>query len=242
MISTNKDIVIVIQHSLDVPIGLLGEFFEQEHIQYNIIRIWLGEKLPDPKEECKAIVSLGGVMGAYDIEEFPWLIEEKNWLVENIQLHRPVLGICLGCQLLADALGGKAYLAPKIEVGFVEIVLNDKGKRDPMMSAFHNPVLLCHGDTWDLPPNSELLAESKTYPQAFRHKTAVGVQFHPEATIDQVQKWLPRVKRVCKPERYPTPEGIDDVGIIEKARQLQSDTKKVAFELFKAWVNTWPIN
>ena len=96
-------------------------------------------------------------MGAYDEDEFPFLIDEKNYLVASTLANRPILGICLGCQLLADgkihvrdgvfsytivALGGKAYRAPKIEVGFPEITLTTEGKSDPVFSKFKVDMIL----------------------------------------------------------------------------------------------------
>ena len=120
------------------------------------------------------IVSLGGLMGAYEDERYPWLRAEKRLLADAVSADVPVLGLCLGCQMLADALGGRAYRAPTPELGMLEVDLTDAGRVDPVLRHLDVPVPVWHSDTWELPPGGELLASTPAHPHAFRLGSGVG--------------------------------------------------------------------
>ena len=110
-------------------------------------------------------IILGGHMGAYDTEEFPYLTSEKKWLRKVIPLGTKILGICLGAQLIADAMGGKAYLSDEIEFGFKKLEFHNNYD---FLSKFENlGVFVWHRDTFTLPPDAELIATSK-FPQIFK--------------------------------------------------------------------------
>lgn len=147
-----------------------------------------GDRLPDP-DYLDRVVVLGGAMGAYDTVEFPWLGQEKAWLAGLIDSGLPVLGICLGAQLLADALGGRAYRAERAEAAVVELELTVAGSAHPVVSLAGPLVFSLHQDTFDLPPGAELLARSGPYPQAFSYASALALQFHPDADLDQALAW-----------------------------------------------------
>jgi GMP synthase (glutamine-hydrolysing) len=176
----------VIQHNEIAPPGLFADHLPAGTV---VVRLDRDEKLPDPRD-YEGIVVLGGIMGAYDVTEYPVLGAEKEMLRAAVAEDVPVLGICLGCQLLADALGGAAYLAPRLELVFAPLTLTDAGADDPVAAALAQPVLSFHQDTWDLPPGATLLASSEAYPQAFRLGSAVGLQPHPEATPEIVATWI----------------------------------------------------
>ncbi len=96
----------------------------------------------------------------------------------------PVLGLCLGSQLMADALGGKAFLGEKPETGVVPVTLTDAGKADPVVSKTGPMVYAQHQDTFVLPPDAVLLAHTDRYPHAFRVGSGLALQFHPDADRD----------------------------------------------------------
>jgi GMP synthase (glutamine-hydrolysing) len=148
-----------------------------------------GQELPAPSEVAGAVV-MGGLMNVEETERHPELAAEREWLTEAVRLQIPVLGICLGAQLLARALG--AEVRPEgPELGFapVEILSPD----DPILGGLapSTAVLHWHGDVFDLPDGAEHLARSaQTEVQAFRQGSAWGVLFHPEADFALVEAWL----------------------------------------------------
>ncbi len=142
-----------------------------------------------PGESFDRVVVLGGDMGAYQDEEYPWLANEKAWLAGQVEAAVPVLGVCLGSQLLAAALGGRALLAPVPEAGVIELSLTEAADAEPAMAAIGRIVLAFHEDTFELPPEATLLARSGPYPHAFRHGSALAVQFHPDCDAAQARLW-----------------------------------------------------
>lgn len=137
-----------------------------------------------------AVVVLGGAMGAYDTAEHPWIGAEKVWLHTLVANRVPVLGICLGSQLLADVLGGRAFLSPQApEAGVVRLELTAAGRADPVLRHGGNRVFCLHQDTFELPPGARLLAVSADYPQAFRCESVLAIQFHPDADAALAVEW-----------------------------------------------------
>jgi GMP synthase (glutamine-hydrolysing) len=131
-------------------------------------------------------IILGGHMGAYDTKDFPYLSEEKKWLNKIIPLGTKVLGICLGAQLIADAMGGKAYLSEEIEFGFKNLNFH---KNYELLDVYNSlKVFAWHRDTFTLPQEAELIA-STDFPQIFKIYNTYAFQFHPEITIDLYDDW-----------------------------------------------------
>jgi GMP synthase (glutamine-hydrolysing) len=141
-------------------------------------------------ELYKAIIVLGGPMSAYDDLEY---LNFEKLLIKNAVLeHIPVLGICLGSQLIASALGGRVYKGNQKEIGWHYIDLSKDG-REGVFKGISNSrleVFQWHGDTFELPVNSKILASSELYIQAFKIGTAIGIQFHIEVTEDMINDWL----------------------------------------------------
>ena len=131
-------------------------------------------------------IVLGGHMGSYDDEKFSYLQSEKLWLKKAINENTKILGICLGSQLIADAMGGKAYLSEKIEFGFKNL---DFLIEDTLFEDFKNTkVFSWHRDTFDIPPGATLVAKTE-FPQIYIIKNTTALQFHPEIKIDLFKIW-----------------------------------------------------
>lgn len=146
--------------------------------------------LPGHGEVSGAVV-MGGPMNVDEVERYPGLAAEREWLAEAVRLGIPVLAICLGAQLLARALGSEVRAGEEPEIGFAEVEIHDPA--DPIVGALapRTTVLHWHGDVFDLPDGAVQLASSaKTGLQAFRHGNAWGVLFHPEADAGLVNAWL----------------------------------------------------
>ena len=131
-------------------------------------------------------IVLGGHMGSYDDEKFSYLQAEKLWLKKAINEDTKILGICLGSQLIADAMGGKAYLSEKIEFGFKNL---DFLIEDTLFEDFKNTkVFSWHRDTFDIPPGATLVAKTE-FPQIYIIKNTTARQFHPEIKTDLFKIW-----------------------------------------------------
>ena len=131
-------------------------------------------------------IVLGGHMGSYDDEKFSYLQSEKLWLKKAINENTKILGICLGSQLIADAMGGKAYLSEKIEFGFKNL---DFLIEDTLFEDFKNTkVFSWHRDTFDIPPGATLVAKTE-FPQIYIIKNTTALQFHPEIKTDLFEIW-----------------------------------------------------
>ena len=131
-------------------------------------------------------IILGGHMGSYDDQKFTYLQEEKQWLKYAINANSKILGICLGSQLIADAMGGSAFLSKNIEFGFknLEFLIDDS-----LFDDFKNTkVFSWHRDTFNIPLEATLIAKTE-YPQIFSIKNSLALQFHPEIKLDLFENW-----------------------------------------------------
>lgn len=138
------------------------------------------------------LVVLGGPIGVYDSADYPWLTDEIEGLERRIGRDLPTLGICLGAQLIAAALGSKVYPGRAKEIGWSTLQLSDPGQRSCLRALDRVEVLHWHGDTFDLPQYAVPLAATVLTPnQAFSYGNGtLALQFHPEVRGDQMEPWL----------------------------------------------------
>jgi GMP synthase (glutamine-hydrolysing) len=192
MIATRATRVLVLQHIACEPPGTFGEVMCERDVEAVPVELDEGEPLPDWRS-FDAILVMGGPMSVNDEREHPWLVEEKRAVGDAVRAGVPVLGVCLGSQLLASALGARVYPTPRPEIGLLGVELSQEGRRDPVLGALQGPLvtLQWHGDTFDLPDGAVALASSPLVPnQAFRYgERAYGVQFHLEATAAMAHEW-----------------------------------------------------
>ncbi len=184
--------VLVLQHiSCEHP-GVFSEVMREREVEEVAVELDEGAPLPDWRE-FDAVLAMGGPMGAGDDAEHPWLAPEKQLVREAVDADRPFLGVCLGVQLLAAALGAPVYPAERPEVGLLPVELTAEGRDDPLFDGIDDPLvsLQWHGDTFDLPPGATRLARSPLAAnQAFRAgERAYGVQFHLEVTGEMAREW-----------------------------------------------------
>ncbi|HEX4694145.1 glutamine amidotransferase [Sphingomonas sp.] len=138
------------------------------------------------------LVVMGGPMGVYDTDRFPWLIDEIAVIRRRLIADRPTLGICLGSQLIAAAMGVDVRKGPVREIGFAPLDITEAGAQGPLRQLAGVDVLHWHGDTFDVPEGTDLLATTPLYAQAFaRGRNVLALQFHAEmGEDDRFEHWL----------------------------------------------------
>ncbi|OFW06001.1 MAG: hypothetical protein A3I61_14000 [Acidobacteria bacterium RIFCSPLOWO2_02_FULL_68_18] len=187
---------IVIQHvSFEGP-GLIAAAAEARGLAVEVRRMDLGHAVP-PMAEVAGLVVMGGPMGVHDVASHPYLVAEQQLLRAAVERDVPVLGVCLGAQLLAAALGARVYTGPEAEVGAGDVILTADGVVDPVLGGGGAtlPVIHWHQDTFELPPGATHLARSTRYAhQAFRvGRHAYAFQFHAEVDRSLAADWAPRL-------------------------------------------------
>jgi len=142
--------------------------------------------------ETDLVVVLGGPIGAYELEDYPFITDEIAVLRARVAVDRPTLAICLGAQILAQALGARVYAGTE-EIGWSPVTLTEAGERSVLRDIGREatPVLHWHGDTFDLPDGAERLASTpECANQAFALGATLAVQFHPEVAARHFERWL----------------------------------------------------
>jgi GMP synthase (glutamine-hydrolysing) len=195
-----RPIVLVVQNDVTCPAGLIGEWLLEDGLDLRILAAHGDSQVPARvPDDVDAVVSLGGVIGANDDAEAPWLVEERALLLNAVQTGVPVLGLCLGGQLLAAATGGAVSMADITEIGVTEVHRTLDGLGDPVIGQ----AIAVSGDTvpaaqWHLDHISELpdgavllMTNADCRVQAFRlGESAYGLQMHPEVTVGIVREWV----------------------------------------------------
>ncbi|HEX7382105.1 MAG TPA: amidotransferase [Nevskiaceae bacterium] len=173
---------VIVQHSESEGIGAIAAWLDARGATRRAIRLDRGEAPPPALEGDLAIV-MGGPMSVNDTAAFPWLATEREWLVERIRADAPLLGVCLGAQQIAAALGARVYRGATREIGWFDVMGQPTQPGDfafpGRLRAFH-----WHGDTFDLPRGARRLASSAAFrEQAFQHgRHVLALQCHLEVT------------------------------------------------------------
>ncbi len=209
--------------------GSLLDILKAKEVRVDVLKPFQGQ--PVPGHLGDGLIVLGGPMGVYEENQFPWMTAELDAIRKCLDSSLPVLGICLGSQMLSHAAGGRVYKGPSQEVGWYPITLTDQGHLDPLLlglprefNAFH-----WHGDTFTLPTQASLLAGSAAYPhQIFRVGTnAYGFQCHLEVTEEMVKSWMAVYAKELTPQGGPLPPGPIEDHLAENAKGLRTIAGKV---------------
>lgn len=224
--------VLVVQNTRIESSGYLGELLSRDGFDITSINA-KHEIIPNKK--FSLVVILGAPESAND--NFPYLIEEQELIKNSVNDDIPVLGICLGSQLIAKTFGAKIYSGPKKEIGFY----NDLkiSSDSTFFSGFQNPftVFHWHGDTFDLPQGALRLASSEHYPnQAFQYKSAIGLQFHLEVNEEMVNLWLDNTEEKLQKIPYINPQEIrseinENISIVKSNMKNFYNNFKSSFDL-----------
>ncbi|MBT8202671.1 MAG: type 1 glutamine amidotransferase [Acidimicrobiia bacterium] len=218
--------VLVLENDPGDGPGHLAPALRATGVASTVVRVHAGEPVPSV-DAADGFVILGGAMGVYESDAHPWIEDEADLVREAVAAKVPVLGICLGAQLIAHALGGRAFVADAPEVGVVTSRLTVAGERDPLSEFLPGPYLAFHQDTFEVPPDAELLAASSSFPHVFRSGSALAIQSHPEVTVEGATYWGRR-------SPLPARAGVDYDAVIDEMERAVSPERAIA--LFSAWI------
>jgi len=196
--------VLLVQNTKTEGSGYLGDLLKKDGFNIHSIQA-KHERIPE--QENSLVVILGAPESAND--NLPYLNDEQKLIRQSVEKHIPVLGICLGSQLIAKTFGGKVYRGSKKEIGFFSDLIPEANSS--LFSGFEIPftVFHWHGDTFDLPKGAVRLAHSQNYSnQAFQYQSAVGLQFHLEVNEEMVNLWLDKTEEKLQNIPYIDPEKI----------------------------------
>lgn len=226
--------ILVVQNTKNEGMASLGRLFEKDG--FDLVTV-LAKKEPIPKISPRAIVILGAPESAND--DLPYLREEIGLIQEAVRNNTPLLGICLGSQLIAKAFGARVYRGSKKEIGFYHDIEFDNTSESKIFRGIQSPatVFHWHGDTFEIPENAVRLAHSKDYlNQAIKIGSAVGVQFHLEVDEPTIRLWLEKSKGELDSAPYIRPDEIvksisTDLGVVQKNLNIFYQNFKSEFNL-----------
>ncbi|MDH5190667.1 MAG: type 1 glutamine amidotransferase [Gammaproteobacteria bacterium] len=215
--------------------GYLGEFLIRNNIPYEVVCIDEGVAVPETCDDVSGLIFMGGSMSVND--SLDWIEKETALIKEATEKNMPVLGICLGSQLIAKALGAKVYPgANGQEIGWHPVHAVKGEEKNAWIAGidFSNEIFHWHGDTFELPENATLLLSSDCYPnQAFVVNNTLGIQFHLEMMQDMVDEW--NVLYQCDIEKgRDCTQSSEEINrdLENRIRQLH----KVADVVYSAWI------
>ena len=204
--------ILVFQHDPFEDLGIFVSTIEEHHVSFRTIRLFEGETPVEAWESVKALIILGGPMSVRDEERYPFLKWEKAVLRAAVKERLPMLGICLGAQLIAAAAGAEVYSGNIQEIGWYPISMTPEGQMDSILGYLPEKptVFQWHSEGFNLPRGAQRLASSLHYDnQAFRiGKNVYGLQFHLEATPKMIEQWLECHWKALAQNPYISPEKI----------------------------------
>ncbi len=213
--------------------GSLERILHAHEIKLQILKPFKGDPVPEVLGD--GLVVLGGPMAVYEEDKFPWMTPELAAIRRCLETRLPVLGICLGAQMLAHAGGGRVYKGPQPEVGWFPITLTKDGRLDNLFLGLEETLMAFHwhGDTFSLGPGAARLAQSAITPnQAFRlGVNAYGFQFHLETTEEMVREW----ERVYASEMAPQGGSIQPEAIEKNLAANAQALRETADKVFTRW-------
>lgn len=204
--------IVVFQHDPFEDLGFFAEILEKQKANYRVIRLFHGEMPAEDWEHLKALIVLGGPMSAHQEADYPFLRWEKAIIRAAMDESVPILGVCLGAQLIAAALGTSVFRGRVREIGWSPISVTAHGQVDSLLGYLpeNATVFQWHGDGFDLPSGAIRLASSVHYEnQAFRlGKSIYGLQFHLEVTPRMIERWIDERSKDLAQAPHVSPEKI----------------------------------
>lgn len=224
-----------IRHVHFEDLGTLEDVLTEQGVAIRYLEAGVDDLMASGRLGADLLVVLGGPIGAYEEDRYPFLAEELRIIEKRLARGLPTLGICLGAQLMARALGARVYPAPAKEIGWAPVALTDAGMRSPLrhLAGAETPVLHWHGDTFELPQGATLLASTKVCAnQAFSWKSAgLAIQFHAEVRPARIERWL--IGHACELSAPSMPDlGSLRSDTIKYGPRLQTCARTIFVEWF----------
>jgi len=225
--------VLAVRHVKIEDLGMMEDIFKEKNWSFEYLDTPEGERLERPVEEYSLVVLLGGYMGAYEEEKYPFLKYEFQLIEETLKKEIPFLGICLGSQMLARVLGANVYRGKNgEEIGWFFV---EKVSDDDLFEEFPDRLLVFqwHGDTFDLPDGATRVFTSERYEnQGFVYEKAVGLQFHIEVGARTMKRWIEAYRKELE-ERKINP-GV----LLETAEKEEKNLKYLLRSLLERIVKS----
>ena len=225
------------RHVPHETLGTLDEILRRAGFECRYVDWFADAPATFDPQSAAGLVVLGGPMNVDEVDKYPFLATEVDWLRRAVAAELPVLGICLGSQLLAKSLGSRVYPNRVKEIGWFPIDLKPAAVADPLFSVCREkePVFQWHGDTFDLPAGAIHLARSADCEhQAYRYgRVAYGLQFHLEVTPEMVASWLAEPDNCGE---LPTLPGIDPRQILARTPEEITTMQPLAEKVFAGFV------
>jgi GMP synthase (glutamine-hydrolysing) len=222
---------VVVRHVAFEDLGTFAPVLANHKYTCEVLNAGVDE-LEEAVVDADLAIVLGGPIGVYEQDSYPWLEAELNALRTRLKFNRPTLGICLGAQLIAAALGCRVYPSGTKELGWAPVRLSAAGLESPLGLLGSHPVLHWHGDTFDLPPGASLLASTEVCRnQAFAiGERVLGLQFHLEADPDKLEQWLIGHSLELSLANV-------DLSELRRATRAASEIGKLGPQVFSRWLD-----
>ena len=223
---------IVLRHLAFEGPGVLAEILPDFGFETRLCEIGVDPLPASEIADCDLLIALGGPIGVYETEAYPFLVDEIAAIGGRLRANQPTLGICLGAQLMAASLGARVAPGPAKEIGYAPVTLTDAGRASPLASLAGVKVLHWHGDNFDLPRGAQNLAFTSACPhQAFALGSyALALQFHAEVEPPALEAWLiGNTVELAK-------AGIDPRDLRAQAARFGAATAAAGKKLFRNWL------
>lgn len=228
--------VLAIENYPETPLGQMAVALAEQDIKIDLLVAHSGEDIPTLSDGYAGLIVLGGEQDALDDENHPFLPAVCDLILKFHEAGKPILGICLGAQLIARAFGGENILGRPVEFGWQTVELTQKGREDPVLAVLGDgaPLFHWHSDTVTLPEGAIHLAQSDMTPnQAYRlGETTYAIQFHFEAGLDVVRHWSACFAGSI---RQHTPDW--DAQLEQAVATKGAEAEKAGLALARAWVH-----
>lgn len=230
---SNTRRILVLQHAEPEHLGRIAEALMHEGVDYTYLRPDLGQPIPAKLDGYQGLVVMGGPQSVYKENLFPFLRAEKALTRHAVETNRPVLGVCLGSQILAEVLGSRVQPSGAFELGWKKVTLSVEVADDPVLGHLPRAItpLHWHGDVYDLPPGAKPIGSSELTPvQGFAWKERFyGLLFHLETTLKQVSAMV----EVFQSDVLRS--GMTPAALLAEAPDRVEALRKRSLEVFRRW-------
>jgi GMP synthase (glutamine-hydrolysing) len=224
---------LVLRHVAFENLGILARILPDYGMEAAYHEVGVGPLPVQEIQSCDLLIVLGGPVGVYEADDYPFLTAEIDAIGRRLLAEKPTLGICLGAQLMATALGAPVGPGPGKEIGYAPIILRDAGRNSPLAELEGVDVLHWHGDAFGVPPDGVSLASTPLCQhQAFAlGHFGLALQFHAEVEPEALESWL--IGHTCELGKV----GIKPGDLRRQAAEKGAATARAGAKMFRRWLD-----